>query len=73
LLRRDNIGITRLSVFFSQRSFLILTRRFLAALVRGRPFIGLSSGKPITRGFFPVGILETLFLRNDGGIGTVSC
>jgi hypothetical protein len=40
---RDNIGITRLSVFFSRRSFLISTRRFLAALVRGRPFMAFSS------------------------------
>ena len=31
--------MTRLIVFFSRRSFFMRTRRFFAALVRGRPFI----------------------------------
>lgn len=42
--RRDSIGITRLKVFFSRRSFFIFTRRFFAALVLGRPFIASSFG-----------------------------
>ena len=37
--RRDNIGITRLSVFFKRRSVLIPMRRFFEPLVLGRPFI----------------------------------
>jgi hypothetical protein len=44
-LGRESIGITRLSVFLSRRSFLINKRRFLEALVRGRPFMAFSSVK----------------------------
>jgi hypothetical protein len=43
---RESIGMTRLVVFFSLRSSLTRTRRFLAAVVRGR--IGRSPGGSVS-------------------------
>src|SRR6476620_3625236 len=55
---RDSIGITRLVVFFNLRSILIRTRRFFAAVVRGR--IGSSPG-----GSFPQ--IDTIYPKGPRG------
>src|SRR5436190_15063705 len=55
---RDSIGMTRLVVFFNLRSILIRTRRFFAAVVRGR--IGSSPG-----GSFPQ--IDTIYPKGPRG------